>query len=151
MKIYNVIYEWGEYSDKGWSLHGSFSSPELANNYITEQTTPVDPATKVEEYAAWQAKELIARKEWIQVDTKRIQERIAYLDKERPKFPHVPNWGKSAYTSILMEKLHNDANLKKSDSELLLEFWNFETWMRITYLRPEKDGFSIQETELDCP
>ncbi len=50
MDLFCVTHKHEEYSDSTWQLLGVFSSKKLAQDYIDEKCTQLDPTTKFEEW-----------------------------------------------------------------------------------------------------
>jgi hypothetical protein len=148
MKIYTVVYEYGEYSDKGWSLMGNFSSEEKAREFISKSCEKVDPESKREE---WE-KSVKTNRERVyqQFQIQEVEHRLAIKnaqDERSERIHRDPNYnqGKIARLNFSLDRIVKA--IAAGPAEIYQP--DLETYMRLNYGRPETSDMDIIETELD--
>lgn len=141
MKIYNVIYEYGEYSDMAWSFCGSFSSLEKAEKYVEEKTTPLSDEVVHQKYEEYIANKLASNKDQLN----NYNAILAEYKKQQGKGKKVDRrtMDRLREHALCLERLQTKEALEKD--------WQIESWRRSYCQVPSKDCYKIQDVTLDEP
>jgi hypothetical protein len=137
MKVYLVVYEYGEYSDRGWSFMGVYSAKEKAQAFIDKKCEKIDPETKREEWLAHIEKLKLLRLENIEKTKKEIE---AKLLEKKHIYQQFPDWGKGK-----LKRLQGSLEAL----ERLEPYQSLEDFVRWTYRQYDARDFDILEREVD--
>lgn len=138
MKVYLVVYEYGEYSDRGWSFMGAYSSKEKAQAFIDKKCEKIDPESKREEYLAHLSYLKKRRIEMIEEAKKSIEETL--VEKKRWEMKD-PNWGNGR-----LKRLQGSLNALEKD---IYPEPTLENYVRWHYRQFDARDFDILEREVD--
>lgn len=142
MKIFNVVHEHGQYDERCWYFHGSFSSMEKAEEYINRRCTPPTSEEIEEKFKQWVHDEEKRKDESLLFYTERLNELIKAREK---RIKTEPNFGRRKIETLHMQIAGLNKFGGAEDCRHNLEWY---TKVCLASL-PKKEEFSIYECVLD--
>jgi hypothetical protein len=156
MKVYTVMHEWGEYSDKGWSLHAVFSSEEKAQAYVDKLCFKIDPESKREEWEATLLRATEETKAYSLEETKRRLEQAwkqyesLLRTREVLKAKQVgAEFGRTAIPQTEKEITEYEAIIARGGEARTWGIRTLEEYMNTNYRPLDRSNLSILEVEVD--
>lgn len=157
MQIFNVILHEGSYSDQNWSLMGSFSSQEKAEEYIDRITTP-DPVPPEEQILASYEKYKNDLAEGLIRQREQHEERRAEILAARNKlFERAMSFPEFSAQRAKLQVQANEFGRATIDGRFskgppdpyVMDLDAWKQWHRIGVPVVCRTDLSIEETELD--